>query len=103
MLHENNAIIQKVRSYAQKRLFGRTIQCNITIILLHVIWRFYMSELETLRNENEKLKQEIEELKQKIQLANEMNSNSFRQMLDMGKTISYYEDVTKVQRYKPWD
>ena len=62
-----------------------------------------MNELETLRNENEKLKQEIEELKQKIQLANEMNSNSFHQMLDMGKTISYYEDVTKVQRYKPWD
>lgn len=62
-----------------------------------------MGEIEKLKSENKRLKQEIEELKSKIKIANDMNSESFHQMIELNKTISYYEDAIKVQRYKPWD
>lgn len=51
----------------------------------------------------EELAEENEKLKNKLLLLEKLNQDAFARLLEATNAISYYEQVMKVERFRPWN
>ena len=51
----------------------------------------------------EELAEENEKLKNKLLLLEKLNQDAFARLLEASNEISYYEQVMKAERFRPWN
>ena len=51
----------------------------------------------------EELAEENEKLKNKLLLLEKLNQDAFARLLEASNEISYYEQVMKMERFRPWN